>query len=178
MSRTASLLAALALPLALAACGGGGKTDETAQAYCPQPMTVGDAQRITRFRDGAGRDPRDVVFEASLAASGTQCVRRANEMEIDLVLRIVATAGPSVAAGSHAVPYFVRVLDGRGGVVQGRDFVADFRLNAANPRAGSQEELTLRLPFREVTEIAAYRIAVGLKPTHAELQYNRRANQR
>ncbi|HYC65887.1 MAG TPA: hypothetical protein VEC14_14250 [Reyranellaceae bacterium] len=172
------LFLALPLALALGACGGG-KTDDTAQAFCPQPMTVGDAQRLTRFKPGvAANDPRDVVFEATLNAAGTACERRANEMEIDLKLRIVVQAGPSVSAAPANVPYFVRILDGRGAVVQGQDFVADYRLSATNPRAGSLEELTLRLPFREISEIAAYRVAVGLKPTPQELQYNRRAAQR
>lgn len=166
------------LALTLFGCGGRTDADATTAAYCPQPQTVGDAAKLTRFRDGPGRDPRDVVFEAALVATGVSCTRRTNLLEVDLVMRIAVVAGPSVGAGKVSVPYFVRVVDVQGQVVQGQDFLADYTLNAANPRAATQEELTLRLPFREITDVAAYRIAVGLKPTPAELQYNRRATAR
>ena len=47
----------VALALVLSACGG--KSEDSATAYCPAPFTVQDAGRLTHFRDGAGRDPRD-----------------------------------------------------------------------------------------------------------------------
>jgi hypothetical protein len=173
---TRYLIAALALPLALGACGGGtSDMDDVTAAYCPQPQTVGDTQRLVRFRDGAGRDPRDIVFEAAIAPGAVGCTRRANQMEVELEVRIIATAGPSIGTAPINVPFFVRVIDGRGQVVQGQDFMAEFRLTPAAPRAGSKEELVLRLPFQQVSDVAAYRIAIGLKPTPQELQYNRRA---
>ncbi len=173
-----ALLLVTVLALATSACGGRSEKDDTAAAYCPQPMTVQDASRITRFKPGPGRDPRDVVFEAALTASGVSCTLRTTQMDVDLVLRIAVTAGPSVAVTATGVPYFVRVLDGRGQVVQGQDFVADFKLSSANPRGTSQEELTLRLPFQTVTDVAAFRIAIGLRPSADELQFNRRATAR
>jgi hypothetical protein len=42
----------------------------------------------------------------------------------------------------------------------------------------SREELGIKIPFNQVAEIAAYRIAVGLKPTQEELDYNRKATER
>ena len=59
-----------------------------------------------------------------------------------------------------------------------KDFTADFKLSGSNPRGQSQEELTLTLPFTKVSEVAAYRIAVGIKPTQEEREYNRRQGQR
>jgi hypothetical protein len=170
------LLAAPVLALALGGCGGGSSDMNAATAaYCPQPMTVADAQRLVRFRDGPGRDPRDIVFEAEIAPGGVGCSRRTNQMEVDMDVRIVVTAGPAVGAATVSVPYFVRVLDGSGRVVQGQDFLADFKFTPASPRAGSKEELKLRLPYQQLSDVAAYRIAIGLKPTQQELQYNRRA---
>ena len=42
-------------------------------AYCPTPFTVTDAGRLTHFKDGAGRDPRDIAYEAVVAGSRTSC---------------------------------------------------------------------------------------------------------
>jgi hypothetical protein len=168
--------APVALALLLSACGG--KSEETATAYCPAPFTVQDAGRLTHFKDGPGRDPRDVEYEAALAGVGTSCTLRRNQMDVTLIMRVAVSAGPSVAAGQTRVPYFVRVLGSSGQVVQGQDFTADFKLSSANPRGRSQEEFTLTLPFSQVSQLASYRIAVGLKPSMEELDYNRRAGQR
>ena len=166
----------VALALLLSACGG--KSEETATAYCPAPFTVQDAGRLTHFRDGPGRDPRDVEYEAALAGVGTSCTLRRNQMDVTLIMRVAVSAGPSVAAGQTRVPHFVRVLGSSGQVVQGQDFTADFKLSSANPRGQSQEEFTLTLPFSQVSQLGSYRIAVGLKPSMEELDYNRRAGQR
>jgi hypothetical protein len=163
--------------LALAGCGSSDK-EQAAASYCPQPLTVQDAQRITRFKDGAGRDPRDVVFEAQLAGAATQCKMRRNRLEVDVVMRISVSAGPSVAGGTTRVPFFVRVIDGNGNVVVGRDELADYKISPSSPRGASQEEMAVALPYANLSDLGGYRIAVGLKPTPDELEYNRRSGQR
>jgi hypothetical protein len=158
-----------ALALTLVACGGG--TSEVTYA-CPQPFTVQDAGRLTHFNDGPGRDPRDIAYEASIVGAATKCSVSRSRVDVTLFLRISVSAGPSGGGGRTSVPYFVRVLDAANNVVQSQEFSADFRLTAGNPRGSSQEELTLTLPVD-----GGYRIAVGLKPTPEELNYNRRGVQ-
>jgi hypothetical protein len=165
----APALLATTLALTLAACGGGSSDVNYA---CPSPFTVQDAERLTHFKDGPGRDPRDIAYEASIVGSGTKCSVSRSRVDVTLLLRISANAGPSASAARTSVPYFVRVLDSNNNVVQSQEFTADFRLTSANPRATSQEELTLTLP-----RDGGFRIAVGLKPTPEELNYNRRGRQ-
>src|SRR5689334_3096851 len=119
--------------LALAGCGGSDKNQQAA-SYCPQPLTVQDAQRLTRFKDGPGRDPRDVMFEAQLLNTGTQCKMGRNRLEVDVVMRIAVNAGPSVGSGTTRVPFFVRVIDSSGAVVVGKDELADYKLGPTSPR--------------------------------------------
>lgn len=173
IDRNFALLAPLGLALLVGACGGGDSID-TANVYCPAPLTVGDADRLTHFREGPGRDPRDIAYEAALIASGTTCELQRNQLNVTLIMRISVSAGPAVDAGVTRVPYFVRVINAGGGVVQGQEFTADFRLTSAAPRGTSQEELALALPYRQISDLAGYRIAIGLKPTREELDYNRR----
>jgi len=177
------LLAPVALALSLAACGWFGSSSsstssDSSNVYCPTPLTVQDAQRLTRFKDGPGRDPRDIVYEAALIASGTTCELTRNQLNVTMLMRISVNAGPSVGTGVTQVPYFVRVISSSGAVVQGQEFTADFRLSSGSPRSASQEELALRLPYNQISDLAGYRIAVGLKPTQDELNYNRRATGR
>ncbi len=168
--------APVALALLVSACGG--KSEDSATAYCPAPFTVQDAGRLTHFKEGPGRGPRDVEYEAALTGAGTKCSLRRNQMDVTLIMRVAVSAGPSVVAGQTRVPYFVRVIGASGQVVQGQDFTADFKLSSANPRGQSQEELNLTLPFNQISELGSYRIAVGLKPSMEELDYNRRAGLR
>jgi hypothetical protein len=157
-----------ALALTLAACGGSSDVNYA----CPQPFTVQDAERLTHFQDGPGRDPRDIAYEASIVGSATKCSLSRNRVDVTLFLRLLVSAGPAAGTGRTSVPYFVRVLDSANNVVQSQEFSAEFRLTSSNPRGSSQEELTLTLPLD-----GGYRIAVGLKPTPEELNYNRRGRQ-
>jgi hypothetical protein len=157
------------LALTLAGCGGG---SSEGTYFCPEPFTVQDAGRLTHFKDGPGRDPRDVEYEASIIGAATKCSASRNQIDVTLFLRVSASAGPSVGAGRTSVPYFVRVLDSANNVVQSQDFNADFRLTSSSPRGSSQEELTFSVP-----RSGGYRIAVGLRPTMEELNYNRRGLQ-
>jgi hypothetical protein len=176
---TLRIFAGLAvLALIVTGCGGRSAKDQAAASYCPQPLTVQDAQRITRFKDGAGRDPRDVVFEASMLNAGTVCKMGRNKLEVDVVMRIAVNAGPSVAGSVTRVPFFVRVIDANGTVVQGTDELADYKLSTASPRGMTDETVAVTLPFSEVRDLGAYKIAVGLKPTPQELDYNRRSGTR
>jgi len=172
---TIGKFASLALAaLVLAGCGSSAK-EQQAASYCPQPLTVQDAQSLTRFKEGAGRDPRDVMFEASLVNAGTKCQVSRNKLEVDVILRIAVNAGPSVGTGVTRVPFFVRVLDANGAVVQGSDQLADYKISATSPRGLSQEEMGVTLPYSNLSDLGGYRIAVGLKPSQQELDYNRRA---
>jgi hypothetical protein len=168
-------LAPLALALVLAGCGRSEK-EQAAASYCPQPLTVQDAQRLTRFKEGAGRDPRDVMFEATMLNAATACTMRRGKLEVDVVMRIAVNAGPSVGGAVTRVPFFVRVLDAGGGVLVGKDELADYKISATSPRGMSDETVAVSLPFSEVRELGGYRIAVGLKPSQQELDYNRRAS--
>ena len=83
IDRKIAFLAPVALALSLGACGwfgGGSKSDDSANVYCPTPLTVADAERLTHFKDGPGRDPRDIAFEAALVASGTTCELSRNQL--------------------------------------------------------------------------------------------------
>jgi len=176
MSRTKYVFAApVLLALALSGCGGKSKNEVVAGSYCPSPFLVQDAQTLTRFKPGAGRDPRDVAFQAAITGTGVECEVSRNKLLVTLKIRVAANAGPSVGADRTSVPYFVRLIDGSGGVAQGQDFNADYKLSTANPRGSSIEEIALTIPFNVPSDLGAYRVAVGLKPTPDELEYNRRA---
>jgi hypothetical protein len=174
--RTVAGLAVMGL--VLTGCGGRSAKEQAAASYCPSPLTVQDAQRITRFKEGSGRDPRDVVFEAAMVNAGVKCQMGRNKLEVEVVMRIAVNAGPSVSGAVTRVPFFVRVLGAGGNVIVGKDEFADYKLSSRSPRGVSDETVAVTLPFSDVHDLGAYRIAVGLKPTPQELEYNRRVENR
>ena len=142
-------------------------SSDASVVYCPQPLTVADAQRLTRFKDGPGRDPRDVVFEAALVASGTTCelsaqpARRRRDHAHLGQCRPVGRRGHDAGAVTSCA-----CIDASGAVVQGQEFTADFRLiggQSARHLAGG--DCRCRLPFNQISDLGGYRIAVGLKPS-------------
>ena len=167
-----AVLATTAFALVLGGCGGG--SSDGPSFACPPALTVQDAGRIVHFKDGTGRDPRDVAYEAALVSAGSACSVGRNQVDVTVVMVVAVKAGPSVSSGQTGVPYFVRVLDGRGTILQGQDFVAEFRLSPSSPRGESREELALTLPLSQAGASSGYRIAVGLRPSPEELNYNRR----
>jgi hypothetical protein len=169
-----AVVAPAALALMVAACGGPSNEEKAVATYCPNPFVVQDATSLTRFKPGPGRDPRDIAFQASLTGTGVTCEAGRKKLEVTLKLRVSVDAGPSLVGGTTSVPYFVRLLNG-GGVSEGQDFNATFKLSTASPRGSSVEEIALTLPYNTPSDLGAYRIAVGLKPTPEELEYNRRA---
>lgn len=178
-----ALLAPIGLAVTLTGCGLFGSSsasnkEAAAATYCPTPLSVQDAQRLTRFKAGGGRDPRDVAFEAVLVQTSAACSINRTTMDISVYMQIAVNAGPSVGPGVTRVPFFVRVLDSSGAVVIGRDEFADYKLSASNPRGMTREELGIKIQFNQVSDVGAYRIAVGLKPTPEELDYNRKAAER
>jgi len=136
------ILSPALLALILAGCGGKSDKEDVATNYCPTPLTVQDASHLTRFKDGPGRDPRDIVFEADIGNASVTCSVAKNQLQVDMVVRVAATAGPSVVQGQTRVPYFVRVISPSGS---------------------------------KPSDLGGYRVAVGLKPTQEELDFNRRA---
>ncbi|SJZ81705.1 hypothetical protein SAMN02745126_02404 [Enhydrobacter aerosaccus] len=170
-------LVPLVAALALGGCGPSEK-EQMAADYCPRPFQVQDAQNLTRFKPGSAGDPRDIMFQAEMTGAATGCSLGKGQMNVNLVVRVAVTPGPAVSSGTTSVPYFVRVLDGNGRVLQGQEFNADFPLTPSGPAKTSREELTLTLPFSKPSDVISYQIAVGLKPTMQELEYNRRSGQR
>ena len=66
----------------------------------------------------------------------------------------------------------VRVLKGRPSELNALRKDVTQQLVAAVARG---KELAIKIPFNDISDLGAYKIAVGLKPTPDELEYNRRA---
>lgn len=173
------LLPALGLAtfLAVGACTTNEELQQTAIS-CPQAMRVLDAARLTRFRDGRGRDPTDVMVEAEISDVGLRCSVDGSRIDMEIRVRMVAVEGPALATQTpRTAPlrYFVALIDPYRRIVTRSEFAADFQFEGNRTRIATMDELTHRINLVKGEPTLGYQIAVGFVLSQDEVDYNRRA---
>ncbi len=107
-------MALLALPLALAACGGGNDRTSADAAPCPRIAILADGADLTRFRPGAGRDLTAQVLDARIAGFDARCdyaSRDRRALDVRVTPRFQAERGPAFEGRSAELPWFVAMTD-------------------------------------------------------------------
>ncbi len=169
--------AGIFLVLAAAGCGmfGGAKV---AQYPCPQPGILKDAQRLTKFLPGRGRDLTDVVFQVRLANVRTKCIYDKSGVKIDMLVDISAERGPADKSRKAVFAYFVAIANPAGTILARERFTALIPFVSNVSRAVAAEELEQMIPLPRGRSAENYRIIIGLQITREELEFNRRPRQR
>ncbi len=173
----------LAAGLAAASVAGCGGDDD--QAPCPAARVMGEPSEVTRFRDGPGRDPTDILFEASFTQVVGECSYDAGGGDIDVELTVVIDIlrGQANREGKVDLRYFLAVTEyGAGGeeaapkpVVHGRKAFpvrAEFPETRRNIRFTDVLEITIPRP--DARSARAYVLYLGFELTPEELAYNKR----
>ena len=106
-----AVLPALALPMALAACGGGSSQPApVGGAPCPRIAILADGADLTRYREGAGRDLTAMVVDARVTGFEARCDFAGSDrgvLDVRIVPRFEAERGPAATARSVDLPWFV-----------------------------------------------------------------------
>ncbi len=170
-------LPGLFLVLVATGCGmfGGAKV---AQHPCPQAGILKDAQRLTKFLPGPGRDLTDVVFQIRLANVRTKCTYGKSGVKIDMLVDISAERGPADKSRKAVFAYFVAIANPAGTILARERFTALIPFVPNVSRAIASEELEQMIPLPRGRSAENYRIIVGLQVTREELKFNRRSRQR
>lgn len=159
----------------LSACGSLNFLDDTPLPPCPQVRLLGDANKLTQFRQGPGRDPTDVAFEVEIVGIDGVCEFKDTNTTVTVTttIGIAATRGPA-SQGDVATnaAYFVAVVDNTGQVLAKEVFDSRLDLPAGRRRTGVAEETAQRIPLgtRKTSEVE---ILVGLQLNEDQLRFNR-----
>ena len=78
---------------------------------CPRISLLKEAEAMTRFRVGAGRDLTDVLFEAKVFDIKSSCKYLNERVRMEAIIDIVAKIGPAANGSSAQVPFFVAIMD-------------------------------------------------------------------
>lgn len=166
--------------LALAACGGGGETEEVVvfesapapPTGCPNVSVLADTESVTQFRAGAGSSPSNVTARGLIGDFVGECTYSANAVVVALDLPIIGTIGPA-GSGEAAYEYFVAVLGPTNRLLGKEVFVAAVDFDDTGS-ATIVEELEQVIPLPNgAASGSRYSILVGFQLTPQQLQFNR-----
>jgi hypothetical protein len=173
-----ALLPALALPMALAACGGPRQPAPVGGAPCPRIAILADGADLTRYREGAGRDLTAMVVDARVTGFEARCDFAGSDrgvLDVRIVPRFEAERGPAATARSVDLPWFVALSTADDSDVLARIAGTTRIAFAANvPRGqGAGQPVLLSMPLTGGRRATDYVVRVSFQLTPEELALNR-----
>lgn len=161
-------LAALLAVALLAGC-----SSKKPEAACPQGVIPSDAAKLTRFKDGPGRDLTDVVVEGQIQDILVQCKYDKKMVDIDLQIAVLAARGPADRSRVAEFEYWVAIVDPQNNILRKEPFKVRFDFTDNRTRLGTVESIEPKLPLADIKTAPDYQIVVGLQLTPDELAWNR-----
>jgi hypothetical protein len=165
----------LALPAgALAVAALAGCSTKAEGPDCPRLAVLDDVGRMTKFREGPGRDLTDVLYTARLAKADGFCTTEKSSVKVEMTVQLVVERGTASTGAPVDLQYFVAVTDPARRVLAKEVFPARIPFEGNQRVAGSNEEIEERIPIPRGADPGTYSIVVGFQLTPEEIEYNRR----
>lgn len=146
---------------------------------CPQVSMLADTSRITKFREGPGRDITDIEYEAEIGAYKGECVYKDDDsVELTLTVAIDAMRGPAAAGNTIETSYFIAIpafypSPAAKSVLPIR---VEFPENISKVRF-RDEDVVMRIPLKGKAG-TEFEVFLGFQLTPDQLEYNRRQGRR
>lgn len=170
--------AVIAAGVLLAACS---SDEDKAGAPCPAAKVLGEPSELTRFREGPGRDPIDILFEARIMRVVGECAydQDGGEIEVELSVIMEVVRGAASADGKVNYRYFVAVSEwtpegGLEPVVHSREaFAVEARIPPGRRGLRYEDLLEVTIPRPDDRKVQNYVLYLGFELTKDELSHNR-----
>ena len=187
MTRVRFLIIAAVAAAALGGCSDTGFFgSKIIPPSCPTAAILEDANRITVYREGPGRDIADIVYEARLMGVEGDCAYEIDKkgkttaettykaVKLGLRPRFVVTPGPALSGFKIPVSYFVAMPD----FYPNPEGRADFSRTVETSSTRTQIDVTdtnieIRIPLNEKRRGDSVSIFVGFVLTDEQLRENR-----
>ncbi|MBE9555132.1 MAG: hypothetical protein IMF05_16840 [Proteobacteria bacterium] len=174
------LRCAAAAIVAVVVAGCSNDEDEN-KVPCPAAKVLGEPSELTRFRDGPGRDPTDVLFEARMMRVAGECAYDLDGGEIEVELEVVmeVVRGTALADGKIDYRYFVAIAEwtpdgGLEPVVHSREaFQVNTRIPSGRRGLRYRDLLEITIPRPDDRNVQNYVLYLGFELTKDELSHNR-----
>ena len=144
------------------------------QPPCPRAVVLADAQSMTAFRPGPGRDLTDVLYEGAIVAVAGSCgYGDAGRVDVDVDVRLDLAIGPAAKDQEGHWQYFIVVADPERKLVAKRVFPVDLKFEQAVFRTTIIEEVSTQIAHAPWPDASEFRIFVGFQLTREQLDYLR-----
>jgi hypothetical protein len=179
--KTPSFLALSAV--LLSACGAVNAinpfADKVVVPDCPQIGLLKDADHMTVFRKGPGRDISDVVFETEIKGFKGECEYVGDpggytEVVLNLRVSFDMILGPAARGREHQLKYFIAVpdffprTDGKSG------FSAAVKFPPRRNRVTfTDDPLEIKIPLDEIRKGSETKVVISLALSRDQLIFNR-----
>jgi hypothetical protein len=167
---------ALILALLAPALGGCSLFQHVDKPTCPRLSIPADADRLTRFRPGPGRDLTDVRFQVRIASYDGSCIYDKDTRKMTVSVRVGFTAllGPAATGRNATIEYFVAVP----GYFPSPQAKQVLRFPITFPPGVNQadfkdDNIDVIVPVRDLSNLDKQEIFIGLQLVAADLDYNR-----
>jgi len=149
---------------------------------CPRISVLGDADRLTKFVPGPGKDLTDVDYEVTIIDIRFGCEYTEDEndspiLSVALAPVFEANRGPANSDRQAQFNYFVAIADPQRTILNKQDFNLPVNFPGNRSRVTvSPNDPPVSVDIPPVAGRAGpdYHIFVGLQLTPEELEYNRR----
>jgi hypothetical protein len=168
------LLLAASAGAAVAGAALAGCSTKSDASDCPRLAVLDDVGKLTKFREGAGRDLTDVAYTARVAKADGFCTTEKSSVKVEMTVQLVVERGPAATGAPADLQYFVAITDAARRVIAKEVFPARIPFEANQRISGSNEEIEERIPLPAGAEPSDYSIVVGFQLSPEEIEYNRR----
>lgn len=155
----------------LLAAGCAGEADIAVK--CPDIRIPADTERLTRFRDGGGRDITDVRVQAEVTYLSGSCTVEDEAIELSFPIAVAAQRGPANDEGLADVRLFVAVTDRNREVLSRRELPLRLTFPGNKVRIIARENLSIDIPKTEEQGARDFLVFLGFALNAQELEYNR-----
>jgi hypothetical protein len=143
---------------------------------CPPIYILGDASKLTKYRDGAGRDLTDVEFEAEVQGYSGGCLYDEKGAEVELQVKFAIKRGPADNDRKVDFSYFAAIPL----YYPSPEAKAEFPVSVTFPEGSNyirftDESVVMRIPVKDKDVIQKYEIYLGFQASADELERNRQS---
>jgi hypothetical protein len=153
---------------------------------CPGATVLDDANRITVYRQGAGRDIADIIYEARLVGLDGECAYEIDKkgkttvettyksVTVTLRPRFIVTPGPAMTGFSVPIDYFVAIPEFYPRPEGRAEFTRTVETSAARTQVDvTESNIDVRVPLNENRRGDSIGIFVGFILSEEQLRENR-----
>lgn len=172
--RAALALAASGVALVVSGCGAFSRAEPP---VCPRVVVLRDTAQAVQIEPGA-KDVTGVRFLGRIADAQWACDADTDDgkryLDVALTVVIDAERGPAAPdATATAFDYYVAVADREQTILNKQVFRSDLPFPANRLKAGSKEELSIRVPLPGTSTGADYALLIGFQLDREQLEFQR-----